>query len=152
MAPLLASHARVTLAGASETTVGLSDYLDRRDLRSGSAVVAVEVERQEGLTGYWYSHARTRLNYPLFTVAVLGRADAGLVRELRIVVTGIVGRYARLAGLETRLEGTPPRAISSDELGVTIPDRQGESGDYLTHRAAVAVGRGLDAIAAGGAP
>ena len=148
--PLLALDARVELVGSREQTVPLTDYLDDRELRAATAIVAVEFDAARGLRSYWFSYARTRLNYPLFSVAVLGRGGAGTIDEVRVVITGNVGRYRILNELAARLAGSaPPDRLSRDDLGTRIPDRQGFSGDYLTHVAAVEVARGLAHVAGG---
>lgn len=155
--PLLAAGTKLTLAGAHEETVALEEYLERRELRRGTAIVEADVALTPGLQGRWFAFTRTRFNYPLFAVAVLGRGEKGAIADLRIIVTGTRGRYARLAELEDRLLGAAvPRVLAADELGVRIPDRQGFSGDYLTHVAAVQIRRGLasitDGSGAGGSP
>jgi carbon-monoxide dehydrogenase medium subunit len=148
--PLVALESTVTLVGAHEQTVPITNYLDTRELRSGTAVTRVAFRVEPGVRSYWFSFARTRFNYPLFTVTVLGRSDDGRVVEPRIVLTGNRERYRRLSGLEARCSGSePPGELAPDALGTVVPDRQGFSGEYLTHVAAVEIRRGLVHVAGG---
>lgn len=150
--PLLALEARVTLAGSHEGTVNLAEYLERAALRRRSAVIEIAAQRQPGWSGYWFTFARARFNYPLFSVTVIGDGGDGRIADHRIVITGNLGRYRRLVELEARLTGgPPPRELTRDDLGTRIPDRQGFDGSYLTHVAAVEIRRGLEYIAGGGA-
>lgn len=147
--PLLAAGTKLTLVGAHEGTVGLDEYLNRRELRTGTAIVDVDIALTPGLRSSWFAFTRTRFTYPLFSVAAIGRREKGIIADLRLVVTGNAGRYSRLAELEKRLIGSPaPRELSASELGARIPDRQGFSGDYLTHLAAVRMRRAIAAVAA----
>ncbi|MFW6260215.1 MAG: FAD binding domain-containing protein [Spirochaetota bacterium] len=147
--PLLAAGTKITLMGAHEGSVGLDEYLERRELRRGTAIVGVDVALTPGLHGSWFAFTRTRFTYPLFSVAAVGRGEKGAIADLRLVITGNAGRYSRLAELETRLIGSPaPRELSAGELGARIPDRQGFTGDYLTHLAAVHTRRAVAAVAA----
>ena len=152
--PLVALDAEVELVGAHEGRVPIDDYLARRDLGTRTAVAAVYVPLDPGWRCHWYRFARAAFNYSLFTVTVLARVDHGRRVEARIVLTGTRGRYHRCRELEERLAAA--RAddtlfpIRPEDLGTTIPDRQGFSGDYLTHRAAVEVARGLAAVGGAG--
>lgn len=149
--PCLAAGATLTLAGAHETNVGLDEYLARRELRRTTAIVDVDVPLTPGLRSSWFAFTRTRFTYPLFSVAVVGRCEGRTIAELRVVVTGNAGRYARLAGLEERLAGgAPPEELTVSDTGVRIPDRQGFSGDYLTRLATIQIRRGIAAIASTG--
>jgi len=149
--PLLALETRVTLAGSHEGSVNLTDYLEQRELRRGTAVIEVAFQTQPGWRSYWYSFARTRLNYPLFSITVVGTGGDDQIVDHHIVITGNLGGHQRLAELEARFTGgPPPRELKPDELGTRIPDRQGLDGAYLTHVADVEIRRGLEYIAGGG--
>jgi len=146
--PLLAAGTRLALVGAHEATVGLDEYLERRELRRGTAIVDVDIPLTPGLRSSWFAFTRARFTYPLFSVVVVGRCERAALTELRVVVTGSTGRYTRLSELEERLVGSGiPRELSADDLGVRIPGRQGYSGDYLTRLATIQIRRGIAAIA-----
>ena len=144
--PLVALGAVIDLVGDHEGPVPIVEYLDRRELRAGSAIVTVTVDLEPGWKCHWYRFSRTRFNYPLFTVTILSRAVAGTIEAARIVITGCSGRYRRCRDLEARIAGTrPPDELTAEDLGTHIPERQGFSSEYLTHRATVEVSRGLAA-------
>ncbi|MFW5742353.1 MAG: FAD binding domain-containing protein [Spirochaetota bacterium] len=146
--PLLAAGTRLTLVGAHEATVGLEEYLERRQLRRGTAIVDIEIALTPGLRSSWFAFTRTRFTYPLFAVAVAGRCERAALTELRVVVTGSTGRYTRLWELEERLVGSAiPPELSADDPAVRIPTRQGYSGDYLTRLATIQIRRGIALIA-----
>ena len=145
--PLLAARASVTLVGSREETVPLERYLDEREFRAGTAIVRVDVDALHAWKSYWFAFARTRFNYPLFSVAVVGRAEGEALSDLRVVVTGNAGRYRRLAELEARLAGArPPFEVTDDDLGTRFLPRQGFSEEYLSHLVRAGIERGLESV------
>ncbi len=144
--PLIALEARLQLVGQHEAWVSISDYLDNRELGKGTAIAAVEVDTATAWTSYWFRFSRTHFNYPLFTVTVLTQVEGRSLSTARIVLTGNRGRYKRLTELEREVVGgSPPEHIDANQLATDVPDRQGFTGAYLTHVAAVEVTRGLRA-------
>jgi len=145
--PLLATGARVQLAGHTAGEVELSEYLATRDFRQETAVIGVTCSRCTDSVSYWYEFKRTRLTYPLFTVSVVIAVSGGRIDRCRIVLTGTRARFAMPHRLADSLVGTDPRTaqVKESDLETIIPARQGYSSDYLTHLAATAVARGVRA-------
>ena len=150
LGPLIALEARVELIGAHEGGVPVSDYLENAGLRRRTAITAIEIDPADGWGCHWFAFRRTRFTYPLLTVTVLTRHEGDSPASVRVVVTGCRGRYRRCRELEERVAADGiPDAVASSDLGTDFRDLQGFSGEYLAHRTAVEISRGLKA--AGGA-
>ena len=143
--PLVALDAKLRLVGAAEGTYSVPEYLGSANLGKQTAIVEVEVDLSRPWESYWYRFSPVRFNYPLFSVVVLRELDGPAIADSRVVLTGNRGRYKRLTDVEDSVRGEPAAqtTVTTDGLGTGFPDRQGFSGDYLTHLAAVAVTRGL---------
>jgi carbon-monoxide dehydrogenase medium subunit len=143
--PLVALDAKLTIVGSIDGTFAVAQYVDNQKLKEQTAIVEVEVDVGHQWESYWYRFAPVRFNYPLFTVAVLTESDGESISDCRIVITGNRGRFKRLEALEETVRGTSQKAagVTPADLGTEIPGRQGFSGEYLTHLAAVEVTRGL---------
>jgi CO/xanthine dehydrogenase FAD-binding subunit len=143
--PLVALDAKLQLVGATDGTFTVSEYVGSPDLAKQTAIVEVEVDLTREWSPYWYRFSPVRFNYPLFTVVVLVEYDGDLVADCRLVLTGVRGRYRRLSEVEDRVRGKPRTkvGVTGDDLETMFPDRQGFSGEYLAHLAAVQVTRGL---------
>ncbi len=143
--PLVALDAKLTLVGSVGGTFAVSEYVGNPELKKQTAVVEVEVDVSRRWESRWYRFSPVRFNYPLFTVVVLTESDGGSISDCRIVLTGNRGRLKRLEALENLIRGTSRDAasVTPADLGAEILGRQGFSGEYLTHLAAVEVTRGL---------
>lgn len=149
--PLVALDATVRVIGAANKSMPVATYVTDRSLQEHTAIAEIGVPTASEWRPAFHRYVRTRLTYPLFTVTVLLSMAGGAIEAARIVLVGCRDRFARLSVLEDRLVGLKPSAVTvaGDELGTTVPDRQGLSSDYLTHVAAVEIERAVHA--AGGA-
>jgi CO/xanthine dehydrogenase FAD-binding subunit len=141
----VALDARLRLVGATDGTFSVSEYVGSPGLGKQTAIVEVEADLTRPWSTYCYGFSPVRFNYPLFTAVVLAEYDGDLVADCRVVLTGIRGRYTRLSEVEDRVRGRPRSDVSvaGGELETMFPNRQGFSGEYLAHLAAVQVTRGL---------
>ena len=149
MGPLVALEGTVHLIGAEEGSFPITEYLTRLELRKHTAVTGVTVPIDPQWRSHYVRFVRTRFDYPLFTTTILLKEEAGVVSGARLVVTGTKRRYARLTELEERLTGATLFGIriAPEDLGAHMPARQGYSEEYLLHRAAVEIERGLGELA-----
>ncbi len=149
MGPLVALEATVHLIGAEEGSFPFTEYLSEPQLRKHTAVTGLTVPIDPQWRSHYARFVRTRFDYPLFTTTILLKEEAGVASGARLVVTGTKRRYARLAELEERLTGATLSGIriAPEDLGVSMPARQGYSEEYLLHRAAVEIERGLGELA-----
>jgi CO/xanthine dehydrogenase FAD-binding subunit len=149
MGPLVALEATVHLVGAEQRSFPITEYLSEPRLRKHTAVTGVTVPIDPQWSSRYARFVRTRFDYPLFTTTILLKEEAGVVVGARLVVTGTKRRYARLTELEERLTGATLSGIriAPEDLGVRMPARQGYSEEYLLHRAAVEIERGLEGLA-----
>jgi CO/xanthine dehydrogenase FAD-binding subunit len=143
--PLVALEAKLSIVGATDGSFAVSEYINNQDLKEQTAIVEVEVEIGRRWESHWYRFSPVRFNYPLFTIVVLTESDGESISDCRIVMTGNRGRFARLDALENAMRGTLHEAahVTPADLGTQIPGRQGFTGEYLTHLAAVEITRGL---------
>ncbi|MBU8912498.1 MAG: FAD binding domain-containing protein [Spirochaetales bacterium] len=143
--PLVALDAELTIVGATTGTYPVSEYIGNRELGAETAITEIRADASREWESHWYRFAPTHFNYPLFTVVVLTELDGTSISDCRIVLTGNRGRFKRLEAVENEIRGTsqPAVEVTPADLGAGFPDRQGFSGEYLTHLAAVAITRGL---------
>jgi CO/xanthine dehydrogenase FAD-binding subunit len=141
MGPLLALDAVVKVYTSDFVEVPVSDYVSGGEYRK-NLVTSVHIEDLEWQYAY-HRHVRTETDYPAFTVTVL-RKNTG-PGELRIIIWGCKGRYARLEELEDRiLNGTHPSELGAASIAVPdFADRLHGGASYLRRCAQTAVKRGL---------
>ncbi len=110
---LVAADARVTLQSASGArTIELADYYTgdgANPLAGRPDEVLSEVlvpDRGPGVFGTYLKYRmRQAIDYPIAGVALTLRAEAGLVRDVRMVIGGIASRPALVKGVGDLLEG-----------------------------------------------
>ncbi len=121
-APLALIGAEVLLAGAEKAFLPVEDYLKDTTIRKTSFIRGVRFPAESSPCGY-YRHVRTTFDYPAFTIAAL----------------------CHKKGVRAAVGGTKDRVHVYEELSEDIlpeiPGRFGSSGEYLSHCAAVELGR-----------
>ena len=121
-APLVLLGAEVLLHGAGAGSVAAADYLSDTSLRKSTLVTGIRFPSEAGSSGY-FRHTRTTFDYPAFTIAA--RRTPGGVRAV------VSGTKERISIFDPATEHDEPR----------IPGRFDSSEEYLSHCAAVELGR-----------
>ena len=147
MGPLLALDAAVELTGTNRGTYPLERYQKDRGLRRNSLITSVRFERKHWRAWY-HRETRTHFDYPAFTITIL--SDKEPAGDLRILVTGNTGKYARLLMLEQAVgERGIEAVLRSDWTGYVELDfarkRLGNAA-YIKHLALVGLERGLKEV------
>jgi CO/xanthine dehydrogenase FAD-binding subunit len=143
--PLVALDATLRLVGESEGEYAVAEYFARKELWKRTAIVEIKADMSGNWESHWYRFSPVRFNYPLFTVVVLVEPDREVIADSRVVVTGNRGRFKRLTEVEDAARGSRRSEVEvlANGLGTAFPDRQGFTGDYLAHLAAVEITRAL---------
>ncbi|MBN2325067.1 MAG: FAD binding domain-containing protein [Spirochaetes bacterium] len=146
LGPLVALEAEVVTAGANGGIFPIDRYAKEPALRRKTLVTAVRFARRVW-DSYYHREVRTRFDYPAFTVTVLSRRSEEMIEDVRIVVTGCSGKFARLMPLENLFRGKPAKPADGREISkradVRFPAKKGLDADYLAHCFRVALHRGL---------
>ena len=149
MGPLIALEADVSLLGKNNKKVNLTDYISNRDLIKGNLITGICFELKSRQS-YYYREARSRIDYPAFTVTLMLSKKEDVVRDPRIVISGCMGRFKRLAGMEKYLNGRRVEDIdiqaAVDLMDVSFSRKKNLSPEYLRHVAGVQIGRGLESL------
>ena len=181
--PLIALGAgvRVLDKSGNDSTVGVEEYIHNRELQRESFILAIEFSNSSGevniCKSFYHREVRTHFDYPFFTVSVLffpkilssgSKSTKTVLNEtLRIVVTGVRGRYKRLSKLESFFGGvvsdferrgpdkyqwlvesfgenfSKVKDRVENEIDAEFADKQGVSGEYQQHVAGVILRRGV---------
>jgi CO/xanthine dehydrogenase FAD-binding subunit len=146
MGPLLALDAEVELAGQGCSRCSVEDYTNESEIRRGTLVTAVRFKMQPW-DYYYFRETRTFQDHPALTLTLLSMRDGDTIKKFRAVVTGCVGRYMRLNGVEELLVGAPIQHIELDRIDhaihVRFAGKKAMSPDYLKHLVSVQVRRGI---------
>ena len=149
MGPLIALDAEVELSGKACSRCSVEDYSNESNIRRGTLVTAVRF-KMEQCDYYYYRETRSFADHPAFTLTLLCMRDGDRIRKFRAVVTGCVGRYLRLHGVEELLTDSCVDGVELDRVGreinVRFAGKKYMSSEYLKHLVVVQVGRGLAAL------
>ncbi len=163
--PLVALGAKLKLVDGegSRQSLDIDEYISNREIRKNTFIVSVGIGKSEVMS-FYHREVRTHFDYPFFTVSILISPVEG---DVRIVVTGVRGRYKRLVELESffkeiisdflrEAERKEIRLVESfgkdfsglkDEVESRIDasfiNRQGVSGEYQRHVSGVVIRRGV---------
>ena len=145
--PLLALEAEINLLGRDPLL--LSEYLLKRKELKRLLITSIQFNA-EPWQCYYFRQTRTRVDYPAFTLSILLKAGAGSVQDVRIVFTGAAAKFVRCLELEEAIRGKAPGGLDPDKLAagldIQFPQRISFSPEYLRHRAALQLKRGLKAL------
>jgi CO/xanthine dehydrogenase FAD-binding subunit len=151
MGPLVALEAELSLFGAGELRVPLAEYLRKPELKQNHLITTVHLKGMDRKAPHWrafyHREARTKTDYPAFTLTILLRNDEGGQLDARIVLSGVKGKYSRQERLEESIRergiDAVGEAIVDDGLDAEFTARRLGSPEYLRHLAVIAICRGL---------
>ncbi len=174
--PLVALGASLRLVdkNGKSSVVGIEEYIRNREFHREYFIVSVEFDNNGKGRNFYHREVRTHFDYPFFTVSILTYPPNG---EIRIVVTGVKGRYKRLSKVESFFSGIASefwegekgygwlvekfkenfaglRERVENDMDAEFVSRQGVSKEYQRHVAGVVIRRGvwkilLEAVNAG---
>ncbi|HPJ26129.1 MAG TPA: FAD binding domain-containing protein [Synergistaceae bacterium] len=154
LGPLMALGAEIRLEGAHSQVCEMGEFLRSSELRSGSLVHSLRFPSHSWRTWY-HREVRTAFDYAAFTLTMLYRQERGMVKDLRVVLTGTSKKVERLLSVEERLQGRDAEERDFGNLEALLPetfvDRPHGSASYLRSVAAVALERGLRTLMGGDA-
>jgi CO/xanthine dehydrogenase FAD-binding subunit len=168
MGPLIALDAEVTLigggqdlqkgdqeipgtrrgrpAGVPSVTLPLVRYLSEPAARNRTLITGISFA-EERWDSHYHRHTSTRFDYPAFTVSVLMKKSEGRIHDLRCVVVGCRGKFARLWQVEESLRGKRVEDAGPLEIPrLSFTGKKRTSPEYLEHCARVEIGRGIDTL------
>ncbi|MCD6122059.1 MAG: FAD binding domain-containing protein [Spirochaetales bacterium] len=174
--PLIALNADIyfiTADSPEEKTVTAEELLKTPSRRKGIFITKVGFKNVP-CKSWYYRDVRTRFDYPKFTITILavrqapglsgaGEVGAGISgvpgladnsHSVRIVITGVKGRFVREHALEEKARELADEKIEVAELkslidrGLTarFQKKAETGGDYLKHVASVELRRGLEKL------
>ena len=153
LGPLTALGTELRLEGKNSGIFEMGDYLRSPELRSRNLVSTLRFPSFPWRSWY-YRETRTIFDYPAFTLTMLCRQEGGVVKELRVVLTGTSNKVERLLKVEERFQGRDVEERNfqnlEDFLPETFLDRPHGSASHLRTVAAVALERGLQSLLGGG--
>jgi len=149
MGPLVVLDSEVVTVGPKGGTYPVVRYAKEPAIRKKSLVTAVKFRRYPW-EAFYHREVRTRFDYPAFTVTILSKRSGNKIEDIRIVVSGCSGKFARLETVEEFLRGKPATGLDPEEIAahadVRFPAKKGLDPGYLTHCFRVALRRGLEGI------
>ena len=149
MGPLIALDAEVSLIGAKEGIFNIARYLANRELRNHTLITGVIFKIDRWASSY-YRETRTHFDYPAFTITILLKKDKNIIKDIRIVIVGCIGKFKRLTGLEESLKGKAIGRLEIEGIGsnleVEFTGKKGLSPGYIKYLAGVQIERGLVSV------
>lgn len=144
--PLVALDAQVKLEGDASGTFPVTDYLNKKELKSNTLITEVILPANSWKSWY-YREGITENDHPAFTITVLAKHDGSSLEDIRIVVTGHTKRFSRATTIEDQLKGKALHKLGLDgiaqELTLKFASAKGMSSDYIKHLAETQLERGL---------
>ncbi len=164
LGPLIALGANLELAdkSGSRRTVSIEEYIGNRELHRKTFIVSIKINREKVMS-FYYREVRTHFDYPFFTLSLLIYPRSG---DIRIVITGVKGRYKRLSELESffreimsafwKEENGKQKYLNhfgenfsklkrdvESMINAEFVTRQGVSAEYQRHVSGVVIRRGI---------
>lgn len=144
---LVALDATVQLDGEIQDSVGINEYLRKRQLRKKTLIKSVQF-KLSGWKSFYYREIRTENDFPAYTITVLLQIERNIVTDSRIVVVGTEKKYSRLLTIEDYLKNRNTGKIRSDEIiplvSLKIPSSRMTDSSYAQYRVAVELSRGIE--------
>jgi len=153
MGPLYALGAEIEIYGEEEPLrFPLKEYLDGRHKERKGLITGLYIPFKRWQS--WYGrYTRVTFDYPMLNISILLKPDAGIIRDIRIVIVGTTSKMNRLKELEEYLINRPLSmadiSLPEEMLHFSFPRRKGISPEYLHHHASVLLERGLSEIIRG---
>ncbi len=153
MGPLIALGSQVNLLKETETKHPVEYISGNRELLKGSLITGIEYKKEWPLSWY-HRHTRVAFDYPLFTLTILLKIEAGRIADSRIVVIGTRNRFTRIYELETLLAGRSADSPDPVDLmekmpELEFPERKTASSGQLNCLLKVWLRRGIREITGG---
>ncbi len=144
--PLVALDAQVKLEGDASGTFPVTDYLNKKELKSNTLITEVILPAISGQSWY-YREGITENDHPAFTITILAKHDGSSLDDIRIVITGHTKRFKRITKVEEALKGKNISQIELDGMAAGLElkfaSAKGMSSDYIRHLAETQLERGL---------
>ncbi|MGE5401780.1 MAG: FAD binding domain-containing protein [Ignavibacteriales bacterium] len=104
-APLIALDARIEIAGEHSGIYPIEDYVQNGIIKTRHLIKHVIVDETDNVVSGVKRFSLLKFEYPLFTIAALLRNEDGKIKEARLVITGVKGRFKRFRKAEKIFEG-----------------------------------------------
>jgi len=149
MGALIGMDATVELAGKSNDTVPIENYLATKELQQNTLIRAVKFKIADWRSLH-YRSVQTKNDLPAFTITILLKVKGNKITDARIIVVGTVKKYQRLSHLEQYLKNRPIEKISDQDImsrvkieiaSNRIPDRS-----YANYKATIALSSGINQL------
>ena len=152
LGPLIALEAELVLVGREKGRFPILRYIQDRDLRQGNLITGIRFAADDRVCAY-HRETRTAFDYPAFTLTILIRQNSGQIERIRIILSGVKGKYKRLDRLEELVRergitGLDSKSIA-DRMDADFAAKRLGSGEYLKHLAVTAAERGLYSLSDG---
>ncbi len=146
LGPLIALEAELILIGREKGGFPVLRYIKDRDLRQGNLITGIRFASDNRVCAY-HRETRTAFDYPAFTLTILIRQNSGQIEQIRMILSGVKGKYKRLDRLEDLVSergvaGLDTKSIA-ERMDAEFTAKRLGNGEYLKHLAVVAVERGL---------
>ncbi len=104
-APLIASGAKIIVAGKKDSIVPVEDYVAVGIIKTRHLVKEIIIPSDENIIWGVKRFSLLRFEYPLFNIAVSFKMNKGTVEDARLVITGVQGRFKRFKRAESIFKG-----------------------------------------------
>jgi len=123
--PLVALEARLRLEGRTPGEFKVEDYLANSTRRAGNLITAI-ILPENAWRVYYHRETRTDFDYPMFTISILKSEN-----DLRIVVTGIKGKFVNLTELADNILQGNEIASAIESAALPFPAKRQASSEYI---------------------
>lgn len=105
IAPLIALDAKIEINNGKPKLLAVEDYITSGIIKTKHLIKEIIVPQDESLTWQIRRFALLKFEYPLFNFVLALKIKDNLIKESRIVITGVKSRYKRFISAEKFLEG-----------------------------------------------
>ena len=146
--PLLALSSEVYLTGSREGWFKLTDYVQSKELKKGTAILKIRYEKEKDSgNSHHFRAVRNRVDHPAFTITLLMEvSDNREIQAATFYVVGSKDRFKKLTVLESQVIGKRVDDIHVESLSLDNVEFYGKvqfSPEYQKTLFEVEVKRGI---------
>jgi CO/xanthine dehydrogenase FAD-binding subunit len=104
-APLIALDAKINLIDKKNYTLSIEEYVTKGIIKTKHIIKEIIVPSEEYLKWGVKRFSLIRFEYPLFNIAVSFQMNEDIVRNAKLVITGVHGRFKRFKKAENIFAG-----------------------------------------------